>query len=180
MKLDLKYGTGIRIFAILILIVFMLISSGCRSLKGNVKAATTVAEGTEVHAQDKKSTTTIDSSSTDMNHRSISTDSSQSTTTEVWFSKPDSSGIQHIERIKITETGSIKKINNESRLKTDDRSLHSEDQSNKSDFKSEINTQKQEKVATKQESVTKWPMIILAIGLIVLAYFVLKRFRILK
>lgn len=180
MKLDLKFGTGVRIFAIMVLILFMLISSGCRSIKENVKASTIVAEGIENHDQDSKSITSIDSSTTKANQQSITSDSSHSTITEVWFSKPDSLGIQHIERMRITETGSVKKTNTDIKTKTDNRSRQEEKQLSKSDFKSERTAENSEKIVTKQDPVTKWPMIILAIGLIVLAYFVLKRFRILK
>lgn len=177
---EIQFGDGIRIFAIIVLFVFMLISAGCRSTKEVVKTTATLQESTEIKANDQKKISQIDSSSIENKQSSTTKDSSFKKVTDIWFSKPDSLGNQHIERMTITDSGNVKQTFIESSDKKRTTSNKKEDSKHETiaEFKTTENG-KQVQV-TKLEPVAKWPIIIFSLGLIVLAYFVLKRFKILK
>jgi len=179
-EFELPIGAGIHIFAILFLLVFALISSGCRSVKETVNAKTTVQEESVVKSIDQKKSNDIDSARTVKNLSSETKDSSFTKVTDIWLSKPDSSGIQHIERMTITESGNIKQSAKDYSEEMRTASNRNEDSKHESIATSETTVKDKQLLVTKQESVTKWPLIIFSIGLLVLAYFVLKRFRILK
>lgn len=177
---EIQFGDGIRIFAILVLFVFILISTGCKSTKEILKRTATLQESTEIKADAQKKSSQIDSSLIENKQSSTTKDSSFKKMTDIWYSKPDSLGNQYIERMTITDSGNVKQTSIESSDKKRTTSNKKEDSKHETFAKSETTENDKQVLAAKKEPVTKWPLIIFSIGLIVLVYFVLKRFKILK
>lgn len=166
------------------LILVMLIAVTCRTVKTSesisAKFDSEIASDTktksEVHTDLMDKSKLVDSST--------SQDTCSEIITETEFSAPDSAGKQHILKTKTTERNSGKRtVSNTSDQKN--ISQHADSCGTAIDkSKANINSESQtDRLETVKKRTPLWvwlPIGIVAVGLVVLAYFILKRFGLVK
>lgn len=166
------------------LTLIMLIVATCRTVKTSESISTKVDSSTAADIKIKSEVNTNLTDKSKVFDSSTSHDTLSEVVTETEFSAPDSSGKQHVLKTKTTARNSgkrnINKITEQKNIYT--RAKISEDIVDKSKTatitESDIESSKTVK---KKTPVWIWlPGGIVALGLIVLAYLILKRFGLVK
>ena len=149
-------------FALMLLTVLLLPS--CKTIKNNesasLKASVQVQENAENHTQKVDTTKQRDSSTTVI--------------TDTYFSKPDSTGKQHVERVVKTEQRKVSVQNKGVSEKTDSNLEKA------TKTKTAYKKQQSSNSETKTSSAFNLVAIILSLGVVLLVFLVLWRYGIIK
>lgn len=166
------------------LILVMLIAVTCRTVKISESISTKVDSSIAADIKAKSEVNSDLSDKSKLVGNSISQDTTSEVITETEFSAPDSTGRQHVVKTRTTERNSGKRKVN-SVIGQKNVTQHSDSTGTTID-KSKASV-KAESVVNRSETVKKktplwvWlPIGIVAVGLVVLAYLVLKRFGLVK
>ncbi len=167
---------------LLVLMVLLIMLGGCKTVKETVQAQSNV-----VAAENKDVQVTADSvSQTNVNNtlvdKSELNDSLAINEVTVVLSKPDSVGKQYTESITYRETTKLSGIKKDITQHKDSVSTTNTNAmlTDKSDYKSEASVSTDIKTKSKSRNPLTWLFVILGFGACVLAYFILRRFGLIK
>lgn len=166
------------------IILLMLIAVTCRTVKTSESISTKVDSSTVADIKTKSEVRTDLTDKSKLVDSSTSQDTCSEVITETEFSAPDSAGKQHILKTKTTERNSGKHkvnsvIDHKNISQFTDSSGTTVDKG-RANVKSEADIDRSETVR-KRTPIWVWlPVGIVAVGLVVLAYLVLKRFGLVK
>lgn len=166
------------------LILVMLIAVTCRTVKISESISTKVDSSIAADIKAKSEVNSDLSDKSKLVGNSISQDTTSEVITETEFSAPDSAGKQHILKTKTTERNSGKRKVN-SVIGQKNVTQHSDStgttiNKSKASVKAETVVNRSETVKKKTPLWVWLPVGIVAVGLVVLAYLVLKRFGLVK
>jgi hypothetical protein len=176
-KLELNFGEGFKIFCFTLSLFLLLMLSGCKTAKTAISSESNIQKDSTSVVDTKIQVENVDSTSQQLNKQTASVDSSQTKITDIFFSKPDSTGKQYIERITTTDISRVNSIltNMASSTMTNTSAKVKVDKKAKTQVKSTAKTKAD--TVIKETPVTKWPLLILAVGILIGGYFILKRFK---
>lgn len=166
------------------LILVMLIAVTCRTVKTSESISTKVDSAITSDTKTKSEVHTDLTDKSKLTDNSASQDTTSEVITEVEFSAPDSRRKQHILKTKTTERNSGKRTVN-SVIDHKNISQHTDSSGttidkDRANVKSEVDFDRSE-IVSKRTPLWVWlPIGIIAVGLVVLAYLVLKRFGLVK
>lgn len=163
-------------------LIFSIVLFGCRTSKvvtsedvaSKTSSVVDVSKASTAKAVEKDSTSKVD--------KSVVDEETTRTTTTTKYSQPDSSGKQYPVEQTVSQEKTNRKTNSNITEKTGKSSevASSTNESNKSKLDANAKTSSDSKTKTKPPAAFTWMVIIISLGLVVLAYFVLKRFRVVK
>jgi len=166
------------------LILVMLITVTCRTLKTSESVSTRVDSTVSSHVKAKSDVHTVVIDKSQFSEIAHSQDTSNEVITEVMFSAPDSIGRQHVIKTTTIERNAGKRKSNillsQKNLKQHFDSIGINDYKYRANVKSGSNIERSEIVKKKTPLWVWLPVGIVAVGLVLLAYLVLKRFRLVK
>ena len=167
-----------------VIILMLFVAFGCRTVKVNEhvktesdsKITNNIKQSSDVHKE------TTDNSKE--NQTTSYSDTTHKVVTETYYSKPDSSGKQAIVKTVTTEINSGKKVNQQhtKQANTTEKIDSTGTKIDKSKLNNKASTE-QSKVTTTKKTTPTWIWLssaILSVGIVILAYFMLKRFYLIK
>lgn len=148
-------------------------------MKTAISTATTITKDSTAFEKKQIQISRIDSAIQSLETKTITVDSLNLSFSDIYFSKPDSTGQQYIERITTTDATRVRSIL--TTITGQSKTIEITKLDAASDIQTHVeNTEKtRSKTKIKEMPITKWPLIIVVIGVLIAGFFVLKRFKIL-
>lgn len=168
----------------LLIILILVTAFSCRTVKVNEHSKVSVDTAIKNDIKQSSDVHKETSNTSNQSQNTTYTDTTHKVVIETYYSKPDSTGKQAIVKTVKTEIDSGKKLNKQD-VNQNHSSQKIDSTGNKID-KSKINnkskTENSKQTTTKRTTPT-WIWLssaILSVGLVILAYFILKRFYLIK
>lgn len=169
----------LKTFCLTLLLFLLLILSGCKTVKTAISTDFSTNRDSTAIINAKIQITKADSTSQNSESKTIDVDSSKSIQTDIYFSIPDSSGKQYIERITTTDATRVKSILTTITGNSKTIELTKIDAANETNTHVKSKEESTSKTKIEETPITKWPLLIISIGILMAGYFVLKRFKLL-
>lgn len=178
----LRFLEWLFVLAFIAIVLISLI--GCKTTKQTTQTYKEVQTSIDSDIE-TITNSTVDVAINEVVERKIEqTDSMVINEIEVVYSKPDSTGMQYPQKITSRETRIVSKDKEETNRARDSTAKEdfSQSRSEKTDLKSKssITIDQETEKKTKAPALFNYMAITLALGALVLAYFILKRFKLIK